>query len=114
MKNTKEDLQSIFRCKNVVNYGKLFIVAKTKQPISEFVDSVYQSNMKQENTCYFSVLLLDPGIYVGDKSYADELKGRFGGTITQTKNRHIAEWMWVSDRGPLKKKDAIQGVFCMV
>ena len=114
MKNTKEDLISIFRCKNVMNYGKLFIVSKTKKPISEFVESVYLSNLKKENTSYFSVLLLDPGVFVGDEPTARELQKNFRGTVIQTPNRHIAEWMWTSEDGPIKKKDAVKAIFCMV
>ena len=113
--NTKNDLLASLKCKRVINYDRIFIASDaTGIDCKKAEDFVYGLNMKEENTPYTSVLMLNPGIYVGDAIYASRLKEAFGGEVKRTEYRHIAEWKWISPIGALNEDAAVKAMFRMV
>lgn len=110
----KQDLKETFGSKTVRNADVVFVLSNAKP--CDFATEVFDAHMRDKSLTYFSVLALDPGVYAGEKKYADALQTSFGGNVRRTENRHIAEWVW--ERGdsktPLDEVKAFTALFNVV
>ena len=111
--NTKDDLVASLGCDEVVSFEKLFMASDAKDiaDLGSLANFVYEHNQKTSNIAFFSLLILDSGLYVGGEWYAKKLQKAFGGELEPTGLGHTAEFKWVCPTGALDKYVVMESVF---